>query len=195
MRLGLTFFFPSEVGVAMTGCYATHTHTPPHHHTHPSLSPLWWSGQAAYKKLGLITFYTSGETETRAWTVPLGATAPNAAGKIHTDFEKGFIRAETTAYAALVRAPQMRGNRQSLASTLVLALSHLKDIHRALLSLAAVLKKFVHASPHGLRSEPFGTGRARERITVQGKRAGPVRGQGVRGCRRRCDELQIQVMT
>lgn len=57
--------------------------------------------KAAYKKLGLITFYTSGETETRAWTVPLGATAPNAAGKIHTDFEKGFIRAETTPYAAL----------------------------------------------------------------------------------------------
>jgi ribosome-binding ATPase len=49
---------------------------------------------AAYKTLGLLTFFTSGETETRAWTVNTGAFAPQAAGKIHTDFEKGFIKAE-----------------------------------------------------------------------------------------------------
>lgn len=49
----------------------------------------------AYKLLGLQSFFTSGETETRAWTVPVGAKAPQAAGVIHTDFERGFIKAET----------------------------------------------------------------------------------------------------
>eukprot|EP00040_Diaphanoeca_grandis_P012122 m.61822 g.61822 ORF g.61822 m.61822 type:complete len:401 (-) comp23041_c0_seq2:354-1556(-) len=58
--------------------------------------------RAAYKKLGLMTFYTSGDTESRAWTTPEGSTAPQAAGKIHSDFEKGFIRAETTSYDDLV---------------------------------------------------------------------------------------------
>lgn len=52
----------------------------------------------AYEMLGLLTFFTTGEMETRAWTVIKGQTAPNAAGKIHTDFEKGFIRAETISY-------------------------------------------------------------------------------------------------
>lgn len=51
--------------------------------------------QAAYKALGLITYFTAGQKEVRAWQVPLGASAPQAAGVIHTDFEKGFIRAET----------------------------------------------------------------------------------------------------
>lgn len=50
--------------------------------------------QKAYNTLGLITFFTSGPKETRAWTVQKGALAPSAAGKIHTDFEKGFIKAE-----------------------------------------------------------------------------------------------------
>src|SRR5947209_1355388 len=53
---------------------------------------------AAYKLLGLITFYTAGPKEARAWTVHKGAKAPEAAGEIHTDFERGFIRAETIAY-------------------------------------------------------------------------------------------------
>ncbi len=53
---------------------------------------------AAYKLLGLQTYFTAGEKEVRAWTVKVGATAPQAAGVIHTDFEKGFIRAEVTAY-------------------------------------------------------------------------------------------------
>ena len=53
---------------------------------------------AAYRLLGLQTFFTAGPKEVRAWTVPIGATAPQAAGVIHTDFEKGFIRAETIAY-------------------------------------------------------------------------------------------------
>jgi len=52
----------------------------------------------AYSLLGLQTYFTVGPKEARAWTIPVGATAPQAAGEIHTDFEKGFIRAETIAY-------------------------------------------------------------------------------------------------
>jgi GTP-binding protein YchF len=55
--------------------------------------------RAAYDALGLQTYFTAGVKEVRAWTVKKGATAPEAAGVIHTDFEKGFIRAETIAYA------------------------------------------------------------------------------------------------
>ncbi|MEN8040489.1 MAG: redox-regulated ATPase YchF [Actinomycetota bacterium] len=51
--------------------------------------------RAAYHLLGLLTFFTAGEKEARAWTVKRGATAPQAAGQIHTDFERGFIKAET----------------------------------------------------------------------------------------------------
>ena len=54
--------------------------------------------QAGYELLGLITFFTAGPKEARAWTVHRGARAPEAAGEIHTDFERGFIRAETIAY-------------------------------------------------------------------------------------------------
>ena len=54
--------------------------------------------RSAYKLLNLQTYFTAGEKEVRAWTIPIGATAPQAAGVIHTDFEKGFIRAETIAY-------------------------------------------------------------------------------------------------
>jgi hypothetical protein len=53
---------------------------------------------AAFRLLGLQTYFTAGEKEVRAWTVRVGATAPQAAGVIHTDFERGFIRAETIAY-------------------------------------------------------------------------------------------------
>ena len=54
--------------------------------------------RAGYELLGLQTYFTAGEKEVRAWTIPVGATAPQAAGVIHTDFERGFIRAETIAY-------------------------------------------------------------------------------------------------
>ena len=54
--------------------------------------------RAGYELLGLKTFFTAGPKEARAWTFPAGAKAPQAAGEIHTDFEKGFIRAETIAY-------------------------------------------------------------------------------------------------
>ncbi|HKT77855.1 MAG TPA: redox-regulated ATPase YchF [Sphingobium sp.] len=59
--------------------------------------------RAGYELLGLITFFTVGPKEARAWTVTKGSKAPQAAGAIHTDFEKGFIRAETMAYADYVQ--------------------------------------------------------------------------------------------
>ena len=58
--------------------------------------------QTGYDLLHLLTYFTAGPKEARAWTVPLGTKAPQAAGVIHTDFEKGFIRAETTAYTDFV---------------------------------------------------------------------------------------------
>ena len=54
--------------------------------------------QKGYKILELDTYFTSGPEETRAWTIQKNCTAPKAAGEIHTDFEKGFIRAETVSY-------------------------------------------------------------------------------------------------
>jgi len=59
--------------------------------------------RAAYKLLGLQTYFTAGEKEVRAWTVKSGSTAPQAAGVIHTDFERGFIRAETVAYDDFIK--------------------------------------------------------------------------------------------
>ena len=57
---------------------------------------------ASYKLLGLISYLTAGEKETRAWTIVKGTKAPQAAGKIHSDFERGFIRAEIVDYATLI---------------------------------------------------------------------------------------------
>ena len=54
--------------------------------------------RAAYELLGLHTYFTAGPKEVRAWTIRAGATAPQAAGVIHTDFERGFIRAEVATY-------------------------------------------------------------------------------------------------
>ncbi len=69
--------------------------------------------KASYKLLGLISFLTSGEDETRAWTIKIGTKAPQAAGKIHTDFERGFIKAEVVNYKDLLeQAPwQQRGKK------------------------------------------------------------------------------------
>ncbi|OGE76149.1 MAG: redox-regulated ATPase YchF [Candidatus Doudnabacteria bacterium RIFCSPHIGHO2_02_FULL_48_21] len=61
--------------------------------------------KAAYQTLGLQTFFTAGEQETRAWTITKGDKTPQAAGKIHTDFEKGFIKADVVAYDKFVEAP------------------------------------------------------------------------------------------
>jgi hypothetical protein len=63
--------------------------------------------QATYDLLGLRTFFTTGPKETRAWTIHQGDKAPQAAGTIHTDFERGFIRAETVAYQDLVTSGSM----------------------------------------------------------------------------------------
>ena len=58
--------------------------------------------KASYRLLGLISYLTAGEPEVRAWTITKGTKAPQAAGKIHTDFERGFIRAEVVAYDDLI---------------------------------------------------------------------------------------------
>lgn len=68
---------------------------------------------AGYKLLGLQTYFTCGPKETRAWTIPVGATAPKAAGVIHGDFEKGFIRAETTAYDDYVTHKGEQGAKEA----------------------------------------------------------------------------------
>jgi GTP-binding protein YchF len=67
---------------------------------------------ATYKLLGLRTYLTTGEQETRAWTIKAGMTAPQAAGVIHTDFERGFIRAETVAYDDLVTYGSMNAAKE-----------------------------------------------------------------------------------
>lgn len=67
---------------------------------------------AGYRLLGLITYFTAGVKEVRAWTVPDGASAPQAAGVIHTDFEKGFIRAEVTAYEDYINSGGEAGARE-----------------------------------------------------------------------------------
>ena len=69
--------------------------------------------RAAYKLLGLKTFYTAGPKEVRAWTVRRDAKAPEAAGAIHTDFERGFIRAEVVSYESYVEHGGEHGAREA----------------------------------------------------------------------------------
>ncbi|HAJ92807.1 MAG TPA: redox-regulated ATPase YchF [Gammaproteobacteria bacterium] len=69
--------------------------------------------RAAYTLLGLQTYFTAGVKEVRAWTTRVGATAPQAAGEIHTDFEKGFIRAEVTAYDDFIAFKGENGSREA----------------------------------------------------------------------------------
>ncbi|MBX7460456.1 redox-regulated ATPase YchF [Qipengyuania huizhouensis] len=69
--------------------------------------------KAGYKLLGLNTFFTAGPKESRAWTFPEGAKAPQAAGEIHTDFERGFIRAETIAYDDYIALNGESGAREA----------------------------------------------------------------------------------
>src|SRR3546814_3591775 len=69
--------------------------------------------RAAYKLLGLQTYFTAGVKEVRAWTVKGGSTAPQAAGVIHTDFEKGFIRAETIGYDDFIKYKGESGARDA----------------------------------------------------------------------------------
>ena len=74
----------------------------------PGLAQLARAGFAA---LGLSTFLTAGPKEARAWTIPVGATAPEAAGVIHTDFQRGFIKAEIVSYDDLIAAGSMAAAR------------------------------------------------------------------------------------
>jgi len=69
--------------------------------------------RAGYTLLGLQTYFTAGVKEVRAWTVKVGATAPEAAGVIHTDFQKGFIRAEVTAYADYIQYKGEAGAKEA----------------------------------------------------------------------------------
>lgn len=68
--------------------------------------------KVAYKQLGLYTYFTAGVQEVRAWTIHRGTKAPGAAGVIHTDFERGFIRAEVVAYTDLLAAGSMNGAKE-----------------------------------------------------------------------------------
>ena len=68
--------------------------------------------RATYHLLGLRTYFTAGEKEVRAWTIHVGDTAPKAAGVIHSDFERGFIKAETVAYADLVKLGSVAAARE-----------------------------------------------------------------------------------
>jgi GTP-binding protein YchF len=69
--------------------------------------------RAGYQLLGLQTYFTAGVKEVRAWTVKIGATAPQAAGVIHTDFEKGFIRAETISYDDFIEFKGEKGAKEA----------------------------------------------------------------------------------
>ena len=68
--------------------------------------------RATYRLLGLQTYFTAGEKEVRAWTIHIGDTAPRAAGVIHSDFERGFIKAETVAYEDLVQCGSIAAARE-----------------------------------------------------------------------------------
>ena len=68
--------------------------------------------RASYKLLGLFSYLTAGKQEVRAWTIPVGTKAPQAAGKIHTDFEKGFIRAEIVGYDDLMQYGSVNAARE-----------------------------------------------------------------------------------
>ena len=66
-----------------------------------------------YKMLNYLTFFTTGPDETRAWTVTKGATAPQAAGKIHTDMQRGFIRMEVVSYDDLMQYGSWNGAKEA----------------------------------------------------------------------------------
>ena len=68
--------------------------------------------RATYHLLGLRTYFTAGEKEVRAWTIHSGDTAPKAAGVIHSDFERGFIKAETVAYDDLIKCGSYAAARE-----------------------------------------------------------------------------------
>ena len=68
--------------------------------------------KASYRTLGLMSFLTAGPDETRAWTIRIGTKAPQAAGKIHTDFERGFIKAEVVNWETLLKEGSLANARE-----------------------------------------------------------------------------------
>ncbi len=76
----------------------------------PAIGPL---ARAAHEVLGLTTFYTAGPKEVRAWTIPIGASAPEAAGVIHSDIQRGFIRAECFAFSDLIELKSEKAIREA----------------------------------------------------------------------------------
>jgi ribosome-binding ATPase YchF (GTP1/OBG family) len=78
--------------------------------TEPGLNRLI---RAAFKLLGLQTYFTAGPKEVRAWTIHIGDTAPQAAGVIHTDFERGFIRAQTIAFDDYIQFKGENGAKEA----------------------------------------------------------------------------------
>ena len=69
--------------------------------------------RAGYRLLGLLTYFTAGPKEAHAWTIHRGSKAPQAAGKVHTDFEHGFIRAEVIAYADFIACKGEHGAKEA----------------------------------------------------------------------------------
>ena len=79
----------------------------------PGIVALMRVVRAGYRLLKLNTYFTAGVKEVRAWTVPVGATAPQAAGVIHSDFEKGFIRAEVIAFEDFISYKGEQGAKEA----------------------------------------------------------------------------------
>ena len=101
--------------IATGSCWRTTRWSVPVSYTH--LLGLKESGlekliKASYHILGLMSFLTAGEDETRAWTIKIGTKAPQAAGKIHSDFERGFIKAEVVNYKDLLEQGSLAAARE-----------------------------------------------------------------------------------
>ena len=106
---------------------------------------------AGYKLLGLQTYFTAGPKEVRAWTIHVGDTAPQAAGVIHTDFEKGFIRAEVIAYADFVAYKGEQGAKEAGKMRLEGKEYVVQGRRRHAFPLQCLTGSVAHAASRGLR--------------------------------------------
>ena len=100
--------------------FGNHTYDPSAGEKKEFLNSLGWDNsgldkiiKSSYDKLNLITYFTAGEKETRAWTVLRDSTAPEASSVIHTDFKKGFIRAETISYEDFIKYEGAKGAKEN----------------------------------------------------------------------------------
>ena len=98
--------------------------------------------RSGYSLLGLISFLTTGEQETRAWTIKKGTKAVDAAGKIHTDISRGFIRAETISFDELVKHGSMLHAKEKGAVRLAVSYTHL-DVYKRQTSIC-VNSTYIH---------------------------------------------------